>query len=164
MPINVIDFSEDVVVGGVLYRLFKDLFEYSWEATVLANTSSSPVTVSIQADSDFIAVKGVASMYQNVAGRTHIEYQDMTVLVTDSGSGRNLMDKAAAIRHICGHPQEPVIYQPPKPFVANSVVSVTFTNNSNQDTIVRATMIGYKLYRENRGAAIPQGAVNVQRR
>ncbi len=127
---------------------FKDLFAYTWEQTVIANTTGSPVLVSILADSDFVAIKGVASMYQNVVARTHVEFQDVTVVINDSGSGRNLEDKAIAIRHLFGHPRDPVIYQPPKLFVANSTISLTFANNANADVIIRASFVGYKLFRK----------------
>lgn len=135
------------MVETIRVEEFKDLFAYSWEQTVTANTTGAPIVTNILADSDFVAVKGIASMYANVAARTHVEFQDVTVIINDTGSGRNLEDKAIAIRHLFGHPRDPVIYQPPKLFIANSSISLVFANNANADVIIRASMVGYKLFR-----------------
>ncbi|MGH7261286.1 MAG: hypothetical protein ACREI9_11460 [Nitrospiraceae bacterium] len=128
-------------------KQFEDFFVYSWEATIPALSASVPISVTILADSNFYAVKGIGSIFANVAARTPVDFQDIVVTVNDSGSGRNLQDKPVSLRHFFGHPQEPLFFEPYKLFVANSTVSVTFSNLSNADAIVRASMVGYKAYR-----------------
>lgn len=125
---------------------YTDLFAYSWEVLNLAGLGTSSVDVTILAESDFLAEVGVGSIYNQVS-KAHIEYQDISVLITDSGSGRQLMDRAVQFRHWFGHPQEPFYFPTPKLFSANSVITILFTELDNVAVDIYGTMFGRKIFR-----------------
>lgn len=135
-------------IDNTLYRLTQDPFEYSWEWVPLAASSTgTPVITNILSDSDFVAVVGVASIFANDAARAAIQNHDVTIAITDQGSGRFISDKPVSLRHWFGEPNNPFVLTPPKLFTANSSVQITAINNSNVAVVIRATFAGYKAYK-----------------
>lgn len=75
---------------------------------------------------------------------------NITILLTDSGSGRNLMNAAAPLASIaCGEaPMPPVDLAWPKIFTRNSTITASLTNFDGAATtfLIRLTLSGRKIF------------------
>jgi len=72
----------------------------------------------------------------------------ITVLLTDSGSGRQMMDTPVPIDSLFGTGQEPFYWPEPKIMYANSVLQVQVTNLDTVNTFqLILSFIGAEMYR-----------------
>jgi len=124
-----------------------DSFTYNWEQLNLAANGTATVSVNILADSNFIAAKGTGSIFAQ-ATKAVITNQDITVRVTDTGSGRDLQNIATQWRHMFGPQDEPMLYTPPKVYPANGTIDILITELDNVAVDIYLTMNGCKQYKQ----------------
>ena len=126
-----------------------DFFIYEVDfSTVTAGLSvSAPFT--IQADSDFWLSK-LAAMALDDADAVigNDSPLSISVMITDTGTGRNLSNIAAPVSNFFGSGQLPFILPRQRVFVANATVNVQITNFGADDyNSVRLSFIGEKKFR-----------------
>lgn len=127
---------------------YKDFFTYELDFSALAASATATQTIQIQADSDFIWQKAcyvadIAAAAQTDSARV---IPLVTVLLTDSGAGRQLMNSAVPIPALFGTGQIPFILPRPRIFRAQSVVTVQVTSYVAAGTTynLRLSLIGEK--------------------
>lgn len=130
--------------------LGKDFFVYNIDYPSIAAGASASGSINVQADSDFQVQK--LTYIADLAGGAQTDSSRvvplLTVLITDSGSGRQLMDRAVPITAIFGTGQIPFILPQPKIFIARSTVTVSVANYSAATAyLVRLSFIGTKIFR-----------------
>lgn len=108
-----------------------DWFNYSAQWSALAQNASSTQNINIQTDSDFWCLKVDYYADNNTADPTWQTFQipNVTVVMTDTGSGRNLSDNGIPLTSFAGTPGLPVYLPAPRKFSAGSTFSLTATNN-----------------------------------
>lgn len=113
--------------------LAEDWYNYSTVFTSVAASTSYTNSIQIEADSDFEILKleqyTIASASEatpQTAGASTVP--DCTVLLIDTGSGRQLMNIALPIFTIFGTAQLPFILPKSKRLFARSTLSVQITN------------------------------------
>ena len=113
------------------FKIYKDFFVYT--PGVYNNIGlglSVTNTIFIQADSDFEWQKAtflaVNANAQTTANTRVIP--NMTVLITDTGSGRQLMNSGVPISTLFGEADNPFILPEPKLFTAKSTIQIQVTN------------------------------------
>lgn len=126
---------------------FKDFFIYEIDFAALAPAASATAQLAVQADADFIWSKA-AQMSDIAAAAETVSSQVIplaSVLITDSGAGRQLMNTAVPIFNIFGNGQIPFILPRPRIFRSQSVVTVQVTNYSAATTYnIKLSFIGEK--------------------
>lgn len=127
----------------------KDHYTYVAKVSTLAAAASLTDTVTIEADSDFVWVK--ASYFADIAGAAQTQSTFVVPLVTlvinDSGSGRNLQNEAVPLDSIAGRGLLPFVLPVPRQFKARSSINFTFANYSAATAYanVYLSLIGYKM-------------------
>lgn len=135
-----------VVIQGDPY-FARDFFTYEVDFTATINPSASAVgQFNVQADSDFLLSKFTYLMQGTSFGAS--------ILIQDTGSGRNLMNSAVPIANIAGTGQLPFILPRQRGFRANAVINITVTNldatGGHTITALYLSFIGEKgFYRGN---------------
>lgn len=104
--------------------------------------------INIQADSDFILMTteywvDVAAAAQTAATRSLF---NGTVLLTDTGSGRQLMSQAVPVDNIFGNGQFPYVWQQPKMFASKSTLQVQVTQIEATTQNLYLTFSGVKVF------------------
>lgn len=127
----------------------RDFFVYTASVAALAVAASSNVTINIEADSDFILQK--LTYKSDIAGAAQTSgtqiVPNVTVQLTDTGSGRQLMSNPVAIPAIFGSGELPFILPNPRLFRKNTTIQVAFTSFEAAITPdVDLFFIGYKKY------------------
>lgn len=127
----------------------KDFFIYRTFHEAIGPGETNTQNIRIQADSDFMLQK--LSQFSDVAGAAQtVDTQVIplcTVLITDSGSGRNLMEDDVPIPALYGNGLLPFILPTQKIFARQSIITVRITNFSAATTYdVRLNFIGQKLF------------------
>jgi hypothetical protein len=129
----------------------RDFFTYELDITALAAAASTTQTFTIQADSDFLWTKAAyfADIAVAIQTQSSLVVPLATVLIQDTGSGRNLMSSAVPISSIFGSGGLPMILPRQRLFVARSQVQVTVTNFAVAGTTynIRLSFIGEKGFR-----------------
>lgn len=130
-------------------RYVKEFFTYELDFAAVANGSSASSSFNIQADSDFVLQKlayfaDIAAAAQTANTRV---IPLMTTVITDTGSGRQLMSAAVPVVSLFGTGELPFILPTPRLFQARSNVSVTVANFDAAATYnLKLSFIGYKQY------------------
>jgi hypothetical protein len=126
-----------------------DLTYYQTLVLTLAPTVSTPTQINIDAGTDFY---WVATTYQvDEAGadteESTIVIPLMTVVITDTGSQRQLMNAAVPLPCIAGPGERPYRLILPRLFRANSIISFNWNNYSAATTYTNLYMImhGFRL-------------------
>ena len=128
----------------------KEFFVYSAAFAAIAPGVTSPGQIAVQADADFEVQKltftsDVGGAAQTASG---LSIPKCNILITDTGSGRNLMNKTIDLMLLFGSAQNPFILSVPKILRANTIVSLALTNYSAAETYnLQIALIGAKLYR-----------------
>lgn len=131
-------------------EVIKDFFIYEEDFNAVASGTSQTGSINIQADSDFVVQK--LTYFSDVSGGAQTDSSRiiplLSVQITDTGSGRNLMESAVPISNIFGTGQIPFILPQPKLFLARSSITISVDNFSNSTTYnLRLSLIGYKVFR-----------------
>lgn len=111
-------------------------FTYVSRITTLAPGATASDTINIQADSEFNWVKTAFYASISNAGQTESSkvIPNVTVSITDTGSGRNYQDKAVNLQCMAGSEGLPYVNPIVNVFNPKATVVITYTNNSGSDT------------------------------
>jgi hypothetical protein len=126
-----------------------DFFVYELDIASIAAAASTTQTFTIQADSDFFWTK--ATYFADLAAAAQTDSGRIiplcTVLIQDTGSGRNLMSSAVPVPSLFGTGELPMILPRQRLFLARAQVQVTVTNYSAASTYgLRLSFIGEKAF------------------
>lgn len=133
--------------------VIKDFYVYQEDFADLAFGTSETGNINIQADSDFVIQK--MAYFADLDGAAQ-ELQTrviplVAVLITDTGSGRNLMETAIPVNSLFGTGELPFILPTPKLFLARSTITISVSNFSTDQTYnLRLSFIGHKVFRNVR--------------
>lgn len=130
----------------------KEFFTYQEDFTgsnAVASGASVTGNINIQADSDFVLQK--LTYYADIAAAAQTDstriVPNATIVITDTGSGRQLMESAVPIAALFGTGQLPFILPTPRLFQARSTINLIVANfDAAVDYNIRISLIGYKLY------------------
>lgn len=116
----------------------------------LAAGATQTVNLLIQADSDFEWARGAYAFTLADAQATWNTYNvpNYNIVITDTGSGRQMMNAAVPVTSLFGLPGTPIILPITKVFKANSNVAFTITNDDAATATgqLKLTLLGWKLY------------------
>ena len=127
----------------------RDFYVYEAQTLAIAVGGSATDTIDIEADSIFILQKlayeaDLAGAAQTAETRV---VPNVLIQITDTGSGRQLMQEPIPIPSIFGTGELPFILPNPRLFMRNSTINIAFTSFEAVNTPnIRLAFIGYKLY------------------
>ena len=136
-------------------KIYRDLFTY--QVPVFTNLAAAGGAATnqilIQNDSDFEWIAGAyefdlaAATYVNAAQNV----PNMTILIVDTGSGRQLMNAAVPIINLFGQLGQPYTLPISKVFGRNSSIQFTATNIDAAVATgnLRLSLIGWKIFYYN---------------
>lgn len=130
-------------------QIIRDFFIYTTGRFAIAPAANSLQTINIQKDADFEINKLTFSA--DIAGAAitgnTFPIPNVTVLITDSGSGRNLMNQAVPLEALFGIGKDVFILQLPRVLMASSQITLSVTSFEAANTMnISLNMIGYKLF------------------
>ena len=130
-------------------EIARDFFIYGANFLALAPATTATQSISIQADSDFVVQK--LTYHADIAGAAQTDSSQIipnaTVIITDTGSGRQLMNQAINLTDFFGTGQSPFILPQPKIFRANTLISITVVSYEAAETLnLRLSFIGVKSF------------------
>lgn len=137
-------------------QIAEDFFVYQADFSALAPNTPQTATINIQADSHF---KWVMATYDaDIAAAAFTEANapvpNVTVQITDTGSGRNLFSSAVPVPSIFGRGQLPFVLPLPRIFAARSSISITAANYDAAETYnLKLSLVGMKLF--DIGGSVP---------
>ena len=107
------------------------------------------VNIPIEADSTFTWERTTYTLTQNASQtRDTVVIPDVSVQITDTGSGRNLQQLPVNINDLAGSAQLPFVLPVERVFAARSTIQVTFTQNQAVDVYQGLSLVfhGYKTW------------------
>lgn len=115
-----------------------------------AATTSAPVNTPIDASAMFLWTS--TTFFANTANASTTAsarlYPNVAVMITDTGSGRQLMDNPVPIPEIAGDGQFPYVLPEPRLIAANSTIACVYTNLDPATGFnIRLAFNGYKIYK-----------------
>jgi hypothetical protein len=127
-----------------------DFFIYEVDFASIAPAGSSTQSFTVQQEADFLLTK--ITMTPDIAAAAYVNAAVpvplVTIMINDTGSGRNLMSSAVPLPSIFGNGGLPFILPRQRLFVASSVVNITLTNYDAATTYnIRLAFIGEKAFR-----------------
>lgn len=130
---------------------YKDDFTYNVGLSgTLAPAASQSATFNIDGDSDFFLVKTAVHAMVGDDGTTYANNicPSVTVVITDTTSGRSLMNEPVPLPNIAGTGQLPFIWPIVRLFAAKSTIKVDFANITDGITYsdVELSFIGIKAF------------------
>lgn len=131
------------------YQAF-DFFTYEVDFLAVTPGSSPTGQFTVQQEADFVLTK--INMFADIAGGAQTFDTRViplaTIVINDTGSGRNLMNTAIPLANIFGGGGLPFILPRQRIFVASSVVNITLSNFSAASTYnIRLSFIGEKAFK-----------------
>lgn len=131
-------------------KFYPDFFGYSFDiAAGIAAGASASANISIASDGSFIVTDLAGTLVtanSSSASFGAIEFENVTIQITDSGSGRNFFDRPIPFNHLFGQAGGNR-YQLPVPKIVqnNATLTCTLTNNGSVAvTRVYGTFFGVK--------------------
>jgi hypothetical protein len=130
-----------------------DYFWYSVRVTGLSSVAPTGIgIINLDADADFYCV---ALTYQaDIAGAALTESTNLlplvTVLLTDSGSGKALMNAPLLLPAMMGDGKRPYRLVRPRVFMANATIQMSFNAGflaAGTTYNIQVVLHGYKVYR-----------------
>lgn len=152
---NTPDTQENAGLIDMVSRLMtkKDIirkpFTYTTVFAAVAPGATPTNQIAIQADSDFLILAQTYHANQANAAQTEtsVTYPLMTVLLTDTGSGSQLMDSAVSVPQIFGNGKFPFVLPEPQYLVARGNLAVQVANYDAAATYnLRLSFHGVKLF------------------
>ena len=130
----------------------KDFFVYSATFTGLAQNTTQQKNIPISDDSDFVILKTTFFADDGVGSKftpNTRQIPNVLVLLTDTGSGRQLMDAAQPIYSLFGTSENPFIFPLPKLLKRRTVLQLSASNQEIAAATWRMTLsfIGVKIFR-----------------
>ena len=126
-----------------------DEFSYCTQRIAIAAGAQATQNIAIEANSDFEWIKAtffadIAAAGQTVATQV---IPLVNVLISDTGSGRQLMNTAVTVPQIFGTGQLPFIQPIKRVFKANSNITIQLTNFDAANTYnIQLALIGIKVF------------------
>ena len=117
-----------------------------------AGAVNVPVNVNIQADADFLILTQTYDCNTANAARNSnsLVIPNASVILTDTGSGYQMMDQAVSVPNIFGSGQFPFVLPQPKLMPAKSTLQVLMSNyDAAAGYNIRLSFNGVKLYAYN---------------
>ncbi len=133
-------------------QIVKDFFVYSTGRVAVANGATVTTNISIQADADFEILKltGTADIAGAAETANSRVIPNATILITDTGSGRQLMNVPVPFWALFGSAENPFILPQPKLIAARSNLQVTITSYEAANTNnIDLSFIGNKIFQYN---------------
>ena len=130
--------------------MIRDFYIYGTNFANIAAGITLTNIIAIQADSDFEVQKlnfssDLAAGVQTDSTRT---IPQCTVVILDTGSGRQLMNQPIDLTTFFGNGLQPFILPMPKVFRANTALSIALTNYSAAQVYdIKMSFIGVKIFR-----------------
>jgi len=127
----------------------RDFYIYEAESLALVAGGTSNDVINIEADSDFILQKMTYEADIAAAAYTFTTNPIplVTIQITDTGSGRQLMQEPIPINSFMGDGKLPFYLPNPRKFLRNSTIQIAFVNFDAAVTYnLRLAFIGYKIY------------------
>ena len=129
----------------------RDFYVYESEAIPVVSGQNVTDTINIEADSDFMLQKltyfaDIGTGLQTAETRV---LPLVTVQLTDTGSGRQLMQNPIPIPALFGTGELPYIIPNPRKFLRNSTIQINYINYAvapPTDYNIRLAFHGYKIY------------------
>lgn len=141
--------DENAAVG--VKKVIKDFYVYEEDFNSIGTATSQTGNINIQADSDFLVQKlTYFATLDTPASQTDATriIPLINVVITDTGSGRNLMESAVPVPNLFGTGEIPFILPQPKLFLARSTISIVVSNFSTTLAYdLQLSFIGYKIFR-----------------
>lgn len=127
----------------------KDFFTYNAIFSGLAASASATQNILIEASSSFLWQK--SQFFADIALAAQTDSTRViplvTVLIVDSGSGRQIMDVPVPIASLFGTGEYPYILPLPKLYVARTNIAITVQNFSAATTYnIRLSLTGMKVF------------------
>lgn len=137
--------SELGVIGVLPFEL--DPFTFTLNYTPATASTTTNQTFTVQADSAFSLIKmtAVVTATDNTTFQTTGQWPFLITL-SDSGSGRDLMDTGVHLYNTFGTAERPFILPKPKLFDPNSTVTGKVQNLSGTSYNVRLSFHGFKIF------------------
>ncbi|MGE0347376.1 MAG: hypothetical protein AB7N73_15010 [Gemmatimonadales bacterium] len=131
----------------------RDFFTFNLDFLNIAAAGGSDVQAfTVPSDSDFLIVALAGEEVDPADEGVAIPTSPLTLTVTDSGSGRQLQNRATAYANLVGTGQLPAYLPYPKFIDRSSEVSAVINNNDpTQAARVRLSFIGFKIFNIMRG-------------
>jgi hypothetical protein len=156
-PVGAVDPALEDVENNQFLQRRRDLYIYEAQALALAASATTTDTIQIEADSSFILQKltyhapapAATALAANALGLVESQkiIPNVAIVITDTGSGRQLMPSPIPIPSLFGDGKLPFILPNPRLFMRNSTISIQFTNlDATNAYSVRLAFIGYKVY------------------
>lgn len=128
----------------------RDFYTYQSQVVVASGARAVDI-INIEADSEFWATKMAYLANDAAAITTQLSstriIPNVVVLITDTGSGRQLMSQPVPISSIAGTGELPFILPAPRYFMPNSSITIAYENfDSADDYALTLQFIGYKTY------------------
>ncbi len=124
----------------------KDFFVYQTNVASLAAAASTTTTITIEADSNFWLQKLSFNAVIGTNGANQTA-PNLLVLITDTGSGRQLMNSPVPVPALFGTGSLPFILPNPRLIRRNGSISIAWTSYEAANALsVRLDFIGYKEY------------------
>ena len=117
-----------------------------------AGAANVPVNVNIQADADFLILTQTydANTANGARNAGNFVIPNVSVILTDTGSGYQLMDQAVAVPALFGNGQFPFVLPNPKLLPAKATLQILATNyDAAAGYNLRLSFNGVKLYSYN---------------
>lgn len=155
---QVFEVNPVVYADGLISRLprwarrrVKDFFTYSVDFLPLAAATAATRVVGIQADSYFMIAAANRAVTDPAAEQTFFggngQGAPLTVEITDTGSGRVLMDAPVHIDNLMGSGQRPGVWEYPKLISRAGALQTRVTNlDAAQAFNVRISYVGFKIF------------------
>ena len=139
------------ILPQALWKRTKDFFTYNADFVgTFSINAGSTVTfdIAIQADSDFLIVALARVVTDGTVDElTATGFPPLAVTIVDTGSGRQLQDRASHIENLFGTAQLPSYWPQPKLIRASSTFSTTIQNlDPGNGFQARLSYIGFKIY------------------
>lgn len=126
----------------------RDFFVYGVDFLSIAAGGSATQTFTVQNDSDFLIVACTATTVDPAdEGTDFVNRAALTIQFTDSGSGRQLQNRAQGFPNVVGTGELPAYWPFPKFVDRASDFSTTIANNDPTDAVrVRLSFLGFKIF------------------
>ncbi len=130
----------------------KDFFIYSATFTGLAQNTTQQKNIPISDDSDFVILKTTFWVDDGLGSKftpNTRQIPNVLVLMTDTGSGRQLMDAAQPVYNFFGTAENPFIFPMPKLLRRRTVLQLSASNQELAAATYRLTLsfIGVKIFK-----------------
>lgn len=137
--------------GGLAPEIIaEDFFTYTTRFEDLLAGATGNNFIQIEADSDFLIQKFAVAPFEDGSALTTFSQPIAlcTILIVDTGSGRQIMNEPIPLDSLFGNGKLPFILPTPKLFVKNSRINVTLFNFSTATDYddIWTNFIGKKIF------------------